>query len=57
MFRMQLSAGFVLIDGLLSMGLSIDGKSVAVLGMMHGVLSVTLGLLLAYRSTRSEPQE
>ncbi len=53
MFRTQLGAGAVIIEGLLSTGLSTDGESIAVLGMMSGILSIGLGLLMAYKSARA----
>ncbi len=52
MFRMQLSAGFAIIEGLLSVGLSNDGQTIAATGMIQGILSLALGLLIAYQSVR-----
>jgi len=52
MFRMQLSAGVAIIDGLLNVGLSSDGQTVAATGVVQGVLTLVLGLLIAYRSVK-----
>ncbi|TWU13783.1 hypothetical protein CA54_26180 [Symmachiella macrocystis] len=49
MFRMQLSAGVAIIDGLLNVGLSDKITSV---GLLQGVLTLTLGLLIAYQSVK-----
>ncbi|QDU46958.1 hypothetical protein Mal52_54860 [Symmachiella dynata] len=49
MFRMQLSAGVAIIDGLLNVGLSDSFTSV---GLLQGVLTLTLGLIIAYQSVK-----
>ena len=49
MFRMQLSAGVALIDGLLNVGLS---DSISSVGLLQGVLTLTLGLLIAHQSVK-----
>ena len=52
MFRMQLSAGVAIIDGLLNVGLSNNGESIATAGMMQGILTLALGLLIAHQSVK-----
>lgn len=52
MFRTQLSAILAIIEGLLSVGLSDNGQTTAVVGVTAGVLSLGLGFMLARQSMR-----
>jgi hypothetical protein len=52
MFRMQLSAGVAIIDGLLNLGLSNNGQTIVLVSLLQGALTLVLGLLIAYQSVK-----
>jgi len=52
MFRMQMSAGLVLIDGLLAIGFSQNEPGSCGVALLQGGLSIMLGLMIAYRSCK-----